>query len=56
MDDSIDRQFANCRTILLALCLLPYLFDWIQGMKQIGPYENDIEKLYSTMNGHVFNC
>lgn len=33
MDDRVDRQFANCLTIPLALCLLPYLFDWIQGMR-----------------------
>lgn len=45
MDDSVDRQFAKCRTIPLALCLLPYLFDWIQGMGQIGPCEREAEKV-----------
>lgn len=45
MDDRVDRQFANCRTIPSALCLLPYLFDWIRGMRQIGPCEKETEKV-----------
>lgn len=43
MDDSVDRPFANCRAIPLTLCLLPYLFDWIQEMRQNGLCEKETE-------------
>jgi len=45
MDDSVDRQFANCQDIPLAFCLLAYLFGWILGMKQLAPAKKETDRV-----------
>lgn len=64
MGDGVDRHLGRSVEVPLALCLLPYLFDWIQVMKQLAPSgPEQIKKRKkkkvvrnSTIDGHECFC